>query len=655
MGDNRKPYFKPSKFTGIVSESIDFFFKNYQRAALINGWSESEKSLYIPVFLGGTALVFYDNIMDTVQDIKWSDLETKFRLEFEPLAQTDMLRLMLEKRKQKPDEQNVSYINEVESLCRRIDKDMSQGEMVKNIMKGLNPSIVKCIGILENKTLDEFKKNVRKYELIEFMTARNIDKNPHEIELGITKNKVQQINTNNKINYNENIKLREEIKNLKEIVDQLQLSQKNNDNNYQNNINNVHDSTQDCTQRNIDRPSWNYNLFPYNKKTYFNKYGPTLRYNKNNNNNNNSAVIKHCSICSKNNHAEYECYFRNKPNITCQLCNKFGHSAITCRSTANNESKKLNTELNSSDSYTPLSTEIAKQNINKINCTPDALYIEAQFNNITLPITIDTGANICCIRQELLPSDYKITPSILQLSGADNKPLNVAGITNIKIKINNNNFNFDAYVVKELSSAIILGNNFLIKNNALIDFKCNNIILNNEINIQLKMNNINTLNCINNTNNIIELKGSIFNSPDNFAIAHCISADLKMNKGITNLISKVYGDTKPQLALQDINAGDTIPIINNHKTIFHLITKKSHYHKPKYKDLKTSIHNLKLEAIKLNISKIAIPTICSGLDKFNCSTLKQLIYSEFQNTNIEIHMYYKDEQSITQNLESKAH
>jgi len=157
---------------------------------------------------------------------------------------------------------------------------------------------------------------------------------------------------------------------------------------------------------------------------------------------------------------------------------------ITCRSSStNNKSKKRNTSIKSSDNCSYLNTEIRKQNINKINCTPDAIYVEAQFNNITLPITIDTEANICCIRQKLLPSDYIITSSTLQLSGPDNKPLCVVGITKIKIKINNNYFNIDAHVVKQLSSAIILGNDFLLKNNALIDFKDSNIILSNNINI----------------------------------------------------------------------------------------------------------------------------------------------------------------------------
>jgi len=105
-----------------------------------------------------------------------------------------MLQLMLEKRKQKPDEQCLSYINAVESWCKRIDKNMSQREILRNIMKSLKPAIVRCIGILENKTLDEFKKNLRKYELIEFMTAESIDKNKKthmKLKKRITQNKIQ--------------------------------------------------------------------------------------------------------------------------------------------------------------------------------------------------------------------------------------------------------------------------------------------------------------------------------------------------------------------------------------------------------------------------------------------------------------------------------
>lgn len=292
------------------------------------------------------------------------------------------------------------------------------------------------------------------------------------------------------------------------------------------------------------------------------------------------------------------------------------------------------------------------QTINKINYTPNALYIEAKFNNSNIPITIDTGANISCIRQQILPPNYILTPNKIQLSGPDNKPLCVSGISKIKITINEKEFNVHTYVVKDLSSAILLGNDFLIEHNALIDFKDNIIILDGNTNIKLLINYSNALYHINKTRNVLEIKDSIFNSPPDFAIAHCISADLKMSAGITKLLCQTYGNTTPELSAQKLKIGDTIPINMDQRTIFHLITKQLYYHKPKYEDLKSSIHNLKIKAQQLNILKIAMPTIASGLDKLNWSIVKQLIYSEFQDTNIELHIYHSDLNDTTHDSNS---
>jgi len=84
-------------------------------------------------------------------------LKNKLRQEFEPTAQIDMIQLVLEKRKQLPDDYTISYINEAESLCKRIDKEMSQEEMVRNITKGLKSSIARYIGIMSDDNLDKLK------------------------------------------------------------------------------------------------------------------------------------------------------------------------------------------------------------------------------------------------------------------------------------------------------------------------------------------------------------------------------------------------------------------------------------------------------------------------------------------------------------------
>jgi len=60
-----------------------------------------------------------------------------------------MLRLLLDKRKQLDDELLIAYINDIESLCRRIDWGMTQHEITRYIMKGLKLNIARYIGILD--------------------------------------------------------------------------------------------------------------------------------------------------------------------------------------------------------------------------------------------------------------------------------------------------------------------------------------------------------------------------------------------------------------------------------------------------------------------------------------------------------------------------
>ncbi|KAF0716452.1 putative serine/threonine-protein kinase clkA [Aphis craccivora] len=101
---------------------------------------------------------------------------------------------------------------------------MSQEEMVHNIMKGLNPSITRYIGIMGNNSLSELKNNVRKYEMIEWF-AGETSKSSSDFETDIIRNKIQQINTNK--NTGEIDKIRDEIKDIINMFSQLLNNDKN--------------------------------------------------------------------------------------------------------------------------------------------------------------------------------------------------------------------------------------------------------------------------------------------------------------------------------------------------------------------------------------------------------------------------------------------
>jgi len=671
MAENKRPFFKPGIFSGSVSENIDLFLKKFERAAAINGWTDTEKVQYIAVYLEGTGIIFYDNVLDTNENIKWDDLVTKFRLEFEPIAQTDMLRLMLEKRKQLPDEQTIAYINETESLCRRIDKNMSQEEMARNIMKGLKPSIVRYIGIMENKSLDELKKNVRKYEMVEFMITGKVEQCTFEVEKSIINNTIQQINTDDKNNKDEVNKLREEIEKLKISNEQLKMSKVSNNpyfgnsrqskpkhNNFGQNYFSTPWWQMQSPQANQNVTQWYKNPFPYNQP-FFSTNSPSPTNNQYNNNGYNTQKRK-CNFCSKTNHTEDKCYAKHKSQlISCQICNVFGHSASTCHLFLS-QSKKLEKKLKNTDNCSPTVTARSHQTVNKIYCTPDSLYIIALFENSNTPVTIDTGANICCVREELLPRNQVIMPTLTQLFGPDNKPLYVLGITGFSLTIEKVEFKINAYVIRNLSSAIILGKDFLSNHNAIINFNDSYITLNNNINIKLnsvKTNNVNIITNISiSENNIRETKGDIFDSPSDFAIAHCISADLKLSKGIARDLCNKYGNVKAELAKSELKIGNVIALRSAERTIFYMITKQNFFDKPTYKNVEIAIQNLRKESFKINNLKIAMPRIASGLDGRDWPVIKQYIYKHLQYSGLEIKIYHKSESEVkTHDWKSKEH
>lgn len=67
------------------------------------------------------------------------------------------------------------------------------------------------------------------------------------------------------------------------------------------------------------------------------------------------------------------------------------------------------------------------------------------------------------------------------ITGADNTKLEKLGKKKLVVKINWNPYSINAYVIKGLNCKILLGNDFNIKNNLIINFKDKNLELNNDV------------------------------------------------------------------------------------------------------------------------------------------------------------------------------
>lgn len=140
-----------------------------------------------------------------------------------------------------------------------------------------------------------------------------------------------------------------------------------------------------------------------------------------------------------------------------------------------------------------------------------------------------------------------------------------------------------------------------------------------------------------------EKKGNLFELDNKYALAHCISEDCEMGKGIAVEFQKRF-KLKTELIdiirVCDLKFPVTIGIESNKRPIFNLITKKAYYGKPTYSTITRCIEDMAEMCEKYNIKYIAMPKIGCGLDKLQWGKVKEIIKESFKNLDIEIEVRY---------------
>lgn len=133
----------------------------------------------------------------------------------------------------------------------------------------------------------------------------------------------------------------------------------------------------------------------------------------------------------------------------------------------------------------------------------------------------------------------------------------------------------------------------------------------------------------------------LFSVPEDYYLAHCISADFGMGKGIAVEFNNRFNMKN---TLQTKYPDFINQWVHNHwfyhcileGRVFNLITKERYFHKPTYDSLYGALLLMKQLAIKHGITKIAMPVIGCGLDKLNWDVVKQCIRQAFMDTDVEI-------------------
>lgn len=127
----------------------------------------------------------------------------------------------------------------------------------------------------------------------------------------------------------------------------------------------------------------------------------------------------------------------------------------------------------------------------------------------------------------------------------------------------------------------------------------------------------------------------LFTVPQGYYLAHCISADFALGAGIAKTFDNVYNMRYKLFSFYDnyqFSGGDALVIDN----VFNLVTKNKCYHKPTYQSLRESLEVMKDIMADLDITKLAMPRIGSGLDRLNADMVYDIICEVFEDTDVEI-------------------
>lgn len=133
----------------------------------------------------------------------------------------------------------------------------------------------------------------------------------------------------------------------------------------------------------------------------------------------------------------------------------------------------------------------------------------------------------------------------------------------------------------------------------------------------------------------------LFSVPNDYYLAHCISADYALGAGIAvefnkrfdmrRKLHKIWPDCWTYMISHDLD-GDCLLIDN----VLNLITKEKYYHKPTYYTMHQALYMMKVVCEYNNIKKVAMPLIGCGLDKLKWDKVSQIIKDIFADTDIEI-------------------
>ncbi|XP_065177227.1 ADP-ribose glycohydrolase OARD1-like [Sycon ciliatum] len=137
---------------------------------------------------------------------------------------------------------------------------------------------------------------------------------------------------------------------------------------------------------------------------------------------------------------------------------------------------------------------------------------------------------------------------------------------------------------------------------------------------------------------LTEVKGDLFSSPATAALAHCISADVRMGAGIAKIFKAKFGGVS-ELQRQGARPGGLASLQRSGRFVYYLVTKEKYYQKPTYETLRQSLQSMRAHCEANGVKHVCMPKIGCGLDGLEWARVAKVIRDVFSGSPIQLTVY----------------
>ena len=154
-------------------------------------------------------------------------------------------------------------------------------------------------------------------------------------------------------------------------------------------------------------------------------------------------------------------------------------------------------------------------------------------------------------------------------------------------------------------------------------------------------------------NLVEERTGDLFSAAPTMSLAHCISRDCAMRKGIAKQFRDKFGRVD-EIVQQKAQVGGVAPLkLDKRRYIYNLVTKEKYFEKPTMATLRGSLLKMEEHMVRKGIEEVAMPRIGCGLDLLEWRRVKELLEEVFKDSGKKIVVFTRKEDEIKSNSQEK--